>query len=77
MIKAIERTVKLYSAEQDGVIRELAFDFESLSIICKLKKQVCKIAENSINVTEYVNVISHKELMHEISRRSIRKSYDY
>lgn len=77
MIKAIERTVKLYSAEKDGVVKELAFDFENLVRICKLKKKGCKIAENSIKVTEYVNVISHKELMHEISRRSIRKSYDY
>lgn len=77
MIKTVERVVKLYSAEQGGVVKELAFDFESLSRMCKLKKQGCKIAENSINVTEYVNVISHRELMHEISRRSIRKSYDY
>lgn len=77
MIKTVERIVKLYSAEQNGVIKELAFDFESLTRLCKLKQKGCKIAENSINVTEYVNVISHKELMHEISRRSIRKSYDY
>lgn len=77
MIKTIERTVKLYSAEKDGVVRDLAFDFENLSKIRRLLKKGCSIAENSINMTEYVNVISHKELMHEISRRSIRKNYDY
>lgn len=77
MIKTIERTVKLYSAEKDGVVRDLAFDFENLSRIRRLSKRGCSIAENSINMTEYVNVISHKELMHEISRRSIRKNYDY
>ena len=77
MIKAIERTIKLYSAEKDGVVKELAFDFEDVSRICKLKRKVCKIVENSFDVTEYVNIISHKELMHEISRRSVRKSYDY
>lgn len=77
MIKTIERTVKLYSAEKDGVVRDLAFDFENLSKIRRLSKKGCSITENSINMTEYVNVISHKELMHEISRRSIRKNYDY
>ena len=55
MIKAIERTIKLYSAEKDGVVKELAFDFEDVSRICKLKRKGCKIVENAFDVTEYIN----------------------
>ena len=77
MIKAIERTIKLYSAEKDGVVKELAFDFENLSKVRKLSKKGCMIAENSIRITEYVNVLTQREIMREISRRTIRKNYDY
>ena len=58
MIKAIERTIKLYSAERDGVVKELAFDFEDVSKICKLKRKGCKIVENSFDVTVSVSPLT-------------------
>ena len=77
MIKTIHRTVKLYSAEKDGLVKELAFDFENLSGIKRQKKNGCKIMQNSFGIIETINVLTQKELTQKITRRTLRKNYDY
>lgn len=77
MIKTIERTIKLYSAEKDGLVKELTFDFENLTNINKKRVKGCKIIENIFNITETINVLTMKEITQEITRRTLRKNYDY
>lgn len=77
MIKTIERTIKLYSAEKDGLVKELTFDFENLTNINKKRVKGCKIIENIFNITETINILTMKEITQEITRRTLRKNYDY
>ena len=73
MIKEVKRIVTLFSAEKEGKVLELAYGHENLSRIVSLKKKGCDITSHSIEIMEYVNIVTKKEMILDINRKTIRK----
>ena len=62
MIKKVERNIRLYSLEKDGMVHHLMFDFENKRKFAKLKKKYT-IVEHSLVMQEKVYVPTDKEML--------------
>ena len=74
MIKKVERNIRLYSLEKDGMVHHLMFDFENKRKFAKLKKKYT-IVEHSLVMQEKVYVPTDKEMLKYVNRRLVHK-YD-
>ena len=72
MIKKIERIIKLYSLEKDGMVYHLMFDFEDKRKFAKLKKKYT-VVEHSLVMEEKVYVPTDKEMLKYVNRRLVHK----
>lgn len=72
MIKKIERNIRLYSLEKDGMVHHLMFDFENKRKFAKLKKKYT-IVEHSLVMQEKVYVPTDKEMLKYVNRRLVHK----
>ena len=72
MIKKIERNIRLYSLEKDGMVHHLMFDFENKRKFAKLKKKYT-IVEHSLVMQEKVYVPTDKEMIKYVNRRIVHK----
>ena len=72
MIKKVERNIRLYSLEKDGMVHHLMFDFENKRKFAKLKKKYT-IVEHSLVMQEKVYVPTDKEMLKYVNRRIVHK----
>ena len=72
MIKKVERNIRLYSLEKDGMVHHLMFDFENKRKFAKLKKKYT-IVEHSLVMQEKVYVPTDKEMLKYVNRRPVHK----